>query len=294
LWQGKYPMSDTTHADDLQMRADINEHMHRMPRAEAEAAAHRDYRKDQIVEAAAHHYVGMKASHAAGNDEAAKKHGFMYALALHQLGHKDLMNPPDEVVQHTKKTPSEDIARFKSHKSDVFTLPPEEPGEEPKRGGNEKQVKDRAAAAKMQKAEEPGPKCSACGGPFHPETGHHPPGHDDVRVCGPCTHHFVDWLKVHTKGKYGHPKASFYDAAATSIKPGDGEKLGKGELEYPEGHQLGMEVPEGGSNCAKCSFVSEDLKKCGNEVFQKWNGGAELPKPADRYCCDLYKIGDEK
>jgi hypothetical protein len=292
-WQGKYPMSDTTHEPDLQMRSDIYEHMHRLPRHEAEARAHADYRKEQIEKAAAHHWNGMKAAHAAGKVDAAKKHGVMYGLALHQLGHQDLLNPPKEVLE-AAKDPKNDIANFKAHPGDAFSMPEEEP-EAPHRGGNEKQVKDRAAAATMAKAEdEPGPKCSACGGPFHPDTGHHPPGHDDVRVCGPCTHHFVDWLKVHTKGKYGHPKASFYDAAATSIKPGDSEKLGKGELEYPEGHQLGMEVPEGGSNCAKCSFVSEDLKKCGNEVFQKWNGGAELPKPADRYCCDLYKIGDKK
>lgn len=217
MWQGKYPTTDTAHFDDLQMRADINEHMHRMPRAEAEAAAHRDYRKDQIVEAASHHYVGMKAAHAAGNEEAAKKHGFMYALAMHQLGHKDLMNPPDEVIEHTKKTPSKDIASFKAHKGDVFTMPPEEPGDEPKRGGNEKQVKDSAA---MKKAEDESTKCIACGGPYHPSTGHLHQA--DAPVCGPCTKHFVTWLKSHTKRKWGGE--DFYEAAKTSIKPGDGDK----------------------------------------------------------------------
>lgn len=223
-WKGKYPASDTTHFDDLQMRADIYEHMHRMPRHQAEAAAHADYRKEQIHKAAAHHWNGMKAAHAAGNEGAAKKHGFMYGLALHQLGHKDLLSPPPEVLE-AAKDPKSEIAHFKAHPGDAFSLPPEEP-EEPKRGGNEKQVKDRAAAP-MAKAEEPLPaseKCSACGGPFHSSSGGHPPGYDDVRVCGPCSKHFVTWLKSHLKGKYGHPKASFYDAAATSIKPGDGDK----------------------------------------------------------------------
>jgi hypothetical protein len=220
-WQGKYPMSDTTHEPDLQMRSDIYEHMHRMPRHDAQARAHADYRKEQIEKAAGHHWNGMKASHAAGQTEAAKKHGTMYALALHQLGHKDLLNPPPEVLE-AAKDPKQAIGTFRAHPGDAYSMP-DEPAEEPLRSGNEKQVKDRAAA--MKKAEEDAPvseKCSACKGPFHPSTGHQPI--EGVRVCGPCTHRLVDWLKVHTKGKYGHPKASFYDAAATSIKPGDGDK----------------------------------------------------------------------
>jgi hypothetical protein len=338
-WKGKYPISDTTHADQLQVLADINEHMHRMPRHQAEAAAHAQYRKEQIEKAAAHHWNGMKASHAAGNEEAAKKHGMMYGLALHQLGHKDLLSPPPEVLE-AAKDPKSEIGHFKAHPGDAFSLPPEEP-EEPKRSGNEKQVKDRAAAAVMQKdegnplfqkqgyqnhplgstggglkhdqhkqdelidvayhgawpqehkyiegalgtkasfvppehhqvtsqpaagaegsilagalvarqmirhlirkhaernqltkaeedelleillekTEDDAPaeseKCSACGGPFHPASGHYHQA--DVRVCGPCMKHFVQWFKGHSKGKYGHPKASFYEAAVTSIKPG--------------------------------------------------------------------------
>jgi hypothetical protein len=139
-WQGKYPTTDTAHFDDLQMRADIYEHMHRMPRHEAEAAAHADYRKEQIHKAAAHHWNGMKASSAAGNEEAAKKHGVMYALALHQLGHKDLLSPPPEVVE-AAKDPKGEIANFKAHPGDAFSMPPEEPSEEQPRGRLESQVK---------------------------------------------------------------------------------------------------------------------------------------------------------
>lgn len=146
-WNGKYPMSDTTHSDDLQMRADIYEHMHRLPRHDAEARAHADYRKEQIAKAAAHHWNGMKAAHAAGNLESAKKHGVMYTLALHQLGHKDPMNPPPEVVE-AAKDPKSEIAHFKAHPGDMFSMPPPEPDEQPTRTGNEKQVKDRAALKK--------------------------------------------------------------------------------------------------------------------------------------------------
>ena len=61
------------------------------------------------------------------------------------------------------------------------------------------------------------------------------------------------------------------------------------EIDYPKSHQLGMKVPKGGSSCAKCYFVSEDKKQCGEKHFVKWNGGKDLPEAADEYCCDMFK-----
>ena len=58
-------------------------------------------------------------------------------------------------------------------------------------------------------------KCSACGGPFHPATGHY--HQEDVAICGPCIRHFLDWLKGHTAQR--RRGFDFYAAAATSIKP---------------------------------------------------------------------------
>lgn len=215
-WLGRYHIMDTAHADQLNVAAAINEAHFGMKRPEAEEKAYKDYKHEQLVEAAAHHLSGMKASHAAGNMEAAHKHGLMYGLALRQLGHKDLVNPPDEVAQHAKNTPSEDIARFKGHRADAFSLAA--PGDKSDSYRNERDVK-----MGLKKSEE----------------------------------------------------APDYS-------------------EYPPDHKLGMEVPKGGSSCASCSFVSEDGKHCGNEVFQKWEGSDVLPKPADEYCCDLYKIRDKK
>lgn len=60
----------------------------------------------------------------------------------------------------------------------------------------------------------------------------------------------------------------------------------------PPGHQLGMRVPLGGSSCASCEYLTSAVT-CGNEGFQKWNGGNRLPYPSDEYCCDLYEIADE-
>jgi len=366
MWLGKYPMLDTTPEQeaDLEMRAAIHEHHNKLPRHEAEARAHADYRSDKIMEAAAHHLNGMNAAAAAGNKDAAKQHAYHYALAMHQLGHKDLVTPPDEVADRAKNTPSEDIARFKGHKADIYSLP-EQPDDDIQRGGNEAQVKGRAALKKaiedtnalfqkqgyqnhpvgatgggiphdqakqdelidtayhaawpqeqkyaklvtgtkasivppehhqasappaagaegsilagalvarqmirhlirkhaarnLGKAEAEPPVCVSCGAPFNPGAGHQA----DAPVCKPCMQNFINWMM--------------------------GLNKAEGILdEYPKDHQLGMEVPAGGSNCAKCSYVSEDLKKCGNHVFQEWNGGDKLPKPAFKYCCDLYEI----
>ena len=59
---------------------------------------------------------------------------------------------------------------------------------------------------------------------------------------------------------------------------------------YPKDHPVGMEVPKGGSSCAKCEFVSNDGKQCSQKDFVKWNGGKDLPEAADRYCCDFFTV----
>lgn len=66
---------------------------------------------------------------------------------------------------------------------------------------------------------------------------------------------------------------------------------GKHQLpKYPPDHQVGMTVPVGGSDCAKCEYV--EGQNCTNENFVKWNGSEEIPDQTDRYCCDFFEIGD--
>ena len=60
------------------------------------------------------------------------------------------------------------------------------------------------------------------------------------------------------------------------------------ESVLPRDHQLGMRVPEGGSSCASCKFLTSPTT-CGNKGFIKWNGTKTLPAPKDQYCCDLYE-----
>jgi hypothetical protein len=71
-------------------------------------------------------------------------------------------------------------------------------------------------------------------------------------------------------------------------------KEGVGHFELPPDHLFGMGVPEGGSNCAKCKFVSQDQKHCSNQYFRAWRESLKaeddsaLPEPASRYCCDVF------
>jgi hypothetical protein len=122
-WLGRYPMLDADHVNDLEMRAAAHQFGGKMERHKAEDAAHADYRKDQLHEAAAHHLVGMTAAHAAGDHDSAQKHGAMYQLALKALGHDSSIEPPEEVANKVKNTPSK-VYRFKPHVGDSFSLPP--------------------------------------------------------------------------------------------------------------------------------------------------------------------------
>lgn len=63
--------------------------------------------------------------------------------------------------------------------------------------------------------------------------------------------------------------------------------------EYPADHKLGMEVPEGGSDCAKCFFW--DGQDCENKLFRQWNNGSgNIPVKPEKYCCDFFKTSNGK
>lgn len=61
---------------------------------------------------------------------------------------------------------------------------------------------------------------------------------------------------------------------------------------YPPDHKFGMRVPEGGSDCSKCVYVSADSQRCRNKYFIQWNKSNKLPAPATQYCCDVFEEGE--
>lgn len=127
-WMDKHPILDPEHIHDLETKAAINEFHHKMPRDQAELAAHADYVQEQLENSAAHHLMGVKASQAAGDMDAARKHGMMYSLVLKKLGHDPVGLPPPSVVNRTKN-PEHSIYRFKPHKADMFLLDEKPDGE---------------------------------------------------------------------------------------------------------------------------------------------------------------------
>ena len=61
------------------------------------------------------------------------------------------------------------------------------------------------------------------------------------------------------------------------------------KVDYPANHLVGMKVPVGGSNCAKCVFVRGD--DCSNAQFVKWNfGDHKIPGNINAYCCDFFDV----
>jgi len=72
-----------------------------------------------------------------------------------------------------------------------------------------------------------------------------------------------------------------------------GTRSDKGKLpDYPDDHKVGMVVPKGGSNCAKCEYVNG--QNCEQRDFVKWLGSKKIPAPTDTYCCDFFEIGDKE
>lgn len=120
-WLNRYPITDAEHVSDLEQRAAVHEFGGKMPRHHAEDKAYQDYRRDQLVEATAHHLAGLRAAHAAGLTDEAKRHATMYVLGLKALGHNNAISPPDEVASKALHTPPE-VYRFKAHPADSFSL----------------------------------------------------------------------------------------------------------------------------------------------------------------------------
>lgn len=74
----------------------------------------------------------------------------------------------------------------------------------------------------------------------------------------------------------------------------DGMKLGELAVHgrqfpnYPADHKVGMKVPKGGSDCAKCEYVRDT--DCANPSFVGWNYGQhKIPGDIHAYCCDFFE-----
>ena len=61
---------------------------------------------------------------------------------------------------------------------------------------------------------------------------------------------------------------------------------------YPKDHKVGVRVPKGGSDCAKCEYVNG--QKCTESHFIEWNGSNKIPAPTNEFCCDFFEARKEE
>jgi len=65
--------------------------------------------------------------------------------------------------------------------------------------------------------------------------------------------------------------------------------LKEGPAEYPVNHKPGMRVTKGGSMCANCEYHEHEDNLFNNKYWLKWHdGNANIPYPADEYCCNWW------
>lgn len=56
-------------------------------------------------------------------------------------------------------------------------------------------------------------------------------------------------------------------------------------IRLPDRYPFAEKVPEGGSSCANCFYLSEDEKHCRNRWYKKSEGTRKLGAAADKFCC---------
>ena len=118
-WLDRHRVLDPEHGHDLEAAAAVHEFRHRLPRAEAEAQAYQGYLRDRALDAAAHHLLGVRGAHAAGQAQVAAQHGAAYAGAMQAAGLDPNQAPPPAVLDRARALGA-GLYRFKGHPADVL------------------------------------------------------------------------------------------------------------------------------------------------------------------------------
>ena len=125
-----------------------------------------------------------------------------------------------------------------------------------------------------------GLRCFACGGPYHPSTGHLWKKFEGVAYCGPCYRSFLSWLKPHMHRRWGGER--FYDAAARrQVSP---MRIAIGPArDYPSWHWCGGDlVPE--LSLSHDVKVFRQYSELSNESF---DAVVIIKEPPSRLCAPV-------
>lgn len=123
-WLGRHPvLSDDDHPG-LEAQAAVHQFHGGMPQKDAEERAYGDYRRSRALDAAAHHLLGMRAAHAAQDEDAAHSHHAAYSAAVTAVGGDPGAAPLQEVLDRIAEARPR-VYSFKEHPSDRLLLAPD-------------------------------------------------------------------------------------------------------------------------------------------------------------------------
>lgn len=249
LWQG-HPILHPDHTHGLERRAALLEFHHGLPRQEAEAQALKEYRAQHHAIAAAHHLQGLKAAHAIGSTEAAKRHHAMYQAHVKNMGVDPNGPPPPEVSQHLDGNAGR-VYGFQNHGADIFL----DQGES------------------MAKSEDKEWDYSHILSPEHREAGYsikivHNPGKRDGLMRAHLMH---NGKTVAYNTRYPNVPDSRHDAVASPVGPIQVEGQRFSTAEEPAYHHA--EGPLGGYLVQALASHARTIKGS-----QNWLGGGSAPQ----------------
>ena len=121
LWLNKHPVAHPDDIHRLEQRSALLEFHGGLPRDQAEAAALKEYQQEHHAKAGAHHYAGMRAALAVGDQEGAKQHHAMYTLHLKRLG-LDPNGAVPPAIQIHQNDPNQKFYQFRPHPADEWTV----------------------------------------------------------------------------------------------------------------------------------------------------------------------------
>lgn len=119
-WLEKFDILDQDHEHDLERISARHEFHSGLPREQAEQLAYQEYKRQQMVKAAAYHLDGVDSAKSLGDASSAQMHHNMYQLHCNALAINPLQAVSPEIM--AQRGQSAPLAKFTPHPADSFIL----------------------------------------------------------------------------------------------------------------------------------------------------------------------------